>query len=329
MTNTPRVSGVTQSLLIGQISVLLILFPFVASYGQESGADNPGQDSYLVVLGIAQDAGFPQAGCRKNCCRDAWNSLTKRRSPASLAIVDSASRQRWLLECTPQFRDQLRLLGNAAPTKTLGLDGVFLTHAHIGHYAGLIQLGREVMGTKRVPVYAMPRMKQFLQGNGPWSQLVTLGNIDIRELADARPVRLNQHLTVTPFLVPHRDEFSETVGFRIQGPNRSAIFLPDIDKWERWNTNIEDILRTVDVAYLDGTFFADGELPGRDMSKIPHPFVAETIERLAKLPARERAKVRFLHFNHTNPVLDPQSDAAEAVRAAGHRLAVEGERFDL
>ena len=71
-------------------------------------------------------------------------------------------------------------------------------------------------------------------------------------------------------LIPHRDEYSETVGFVIRGPDRSALFLPDIDKWDRWERKIADVLADADVAYLDGTFFADGELLGRDMSKIPH-----------------------------------------------------------
>lgn len=297
----------------------------------DTASNIPSSDApYLVVLGIAQDAGYPQAGCRKACCTRVWAAPKERRHIVCLAIVDPMSRQRWLLECTPDFREQLHELDAIAPSKdTLGIDGILLTHAPIGHYAGLVHLGREVMGAHRVPVYAMPRMKRFLENNGPWSQLVTTENIAIRALGDGRPLKLNKRISVTPLLVPHRDEYSETVGFRIRGPNRSAVFIPDIDKWDRWKTKIEDIVREVDVAYLDGTFYANGELPGRDMSKISHPFIAESIQRLASLPKSERNKVRFLHFNHTNPVLDSASPATENVRAAGHHLAVEGERFKL
>ena len=261
---------------------------------------------YLVVLGIAQDAGYPQAGCRKSCCVTAWADPDRRRHAVCLAIVDPGSRQRWLVECTPDFRTQLHRLDAIAPPKdSLGIDGILLTHAHIGHYTGLTQLGREVMNANRVPVYTMPRMRQFLENNGPWSQLVTAKNIVIQRLAEGAPQQLNQRIQVTPLVVPHRDEYSETVGFHIRGPNRSAFFLPDIDKWDRWRTRIESVLSAVDVAYLDGTFFADGELPGRDMSKIPHPFIAESIQRFAKLPKGERNKVRFLHFNHTNAAPQP------------------------
>ena len=133
---------------------------------------------------------------------------------------------------------------------------------------------------------------------------------------------------VTPITVPHRGEFSETVAFRIAGSGRSVLWLPDIDSWREWDelgTRLEDALASVDAAYLDGCFFANGELPGRDMSKIPHPPIMDTIARLASLPASERAKVRFIHLNHTNPALDHASDAARAIGAAGMRVAGEGE----
>jgi len=285
---------------------------------------------YVVVLGIAQDAGYPQAGCRKDCCARAWADARLQRFAVTVAIVDPASGQRWFLDCSPDFREQLRALNKIAPPKEPpGIDGILPTHAHIGHYTGLMHLGREVMGTQQVPVYGMPRMRKFLETHGPWEQLVELRNIAVKDLADGKPVKLNERLIVTPFLVPHRDEYSETVGFRIEGPNRSVLYLPDIDKWARWGTKIEDVLKTVEVAYLDGTFFADGELPGRDMSKIPHPFIAESIERFAPLPLPERSKVRFLHLNHTNPALDPASEAAEKIREAGHRVAEQGERVSL
>lgn len=320
---------ITGALLIALLIGVLLLGNALADPPQLADSS-----PYLVVLGVAQDAGYPQAGCRKGCCERAWNDPAMRRHAACVAIVDPISGQRWLIECTPDFPEQLHQLDAiAAPKKGLsdglGIDGIFLTHAHIGHYTGLMHLGREVIGAGSVPVFAMPRMNQFLRSNGPWSQLVSANNIHIRELLESRPEKLNDRIRVTPVLVPHRDEYSETVGFRIEGPHRTAFFLPDIDKWDRWETKIEDVLRSCDVAYLDGTFYDNDELPGRDMSTIPHPFIAKSIERFSRLPDDQRAKVRFLHFNHSNPVLDPQSDAAKVVRAAGHHLAAENERFEL
>jgi pyrroloquinoline quinone biosynthesis protein B len=206
---------------------------------------------------------------------------------------------------------------------------VFLTHAHMGHYTGLMHLGREAMGARDVPVWAMPRMRGFLATSGPWSQLVSLHNIELRSLAADSTVQLGDSLRVTPFLVPHRDEFSETVGFRLEGPRGSIVWLPDIDKWERWDRRIEDVLAGATAAYLDGTFFDAAELPGRDMREIPHPFIVESLARFASLPASERSRIRFIHLNHTNRAAVRGTAERRRVEAAGLRVAHEGERVGL
>jgi len=296
---------------------------------------------YVVVLGVAQDAGYPHAGCRKSCCARAWNDPKLRRSVASLAIVDPVSGARWIIDATPDFTAQLQRLNEiTAPGERplaagspiaphLALDGILLTHAHIGHYTGLMYLGREGIGARRVPVYAMPRMKSFLESNGPWSQLVSLENIELRPLADRATIRLNDRISVTPIAVPHRDEFSETAGFVISGTKSSVLFLPDIDKWDRWSRKVEEVVATVDRAYVDGTFYADGEVAGRSMNEIPHPFVQETMARFAGSPGAERSKIRFIHLNHTNPALDPKGPARKSIVRAGFAVAEEGERFPL
>ena len=288
---------------------------------------------FVVVLGIAQDGGYPQAGSKPD--HPAWRDPSQRRLVSCLGLVDPSSGQRWLFDATPDFREQLHRFDETAPrADTPGLDGIFLTHAHVGHYTGLVHLGKEILGAAGVPVWAMPRMHGFLTGNGPWSQLVELGNIDLRGLHEGRTVRLNQRLTVTPVSVPHRDEFSETVGFLIAGPSRSIFFLPDIDKWEAWDEvagdgAVERILERVDVAYLDGSFYADGEVPGREMSEIRHPFISESLERLGGESSPHRGKIRFIHLNRTNPAIVDGSEAQNSVRRAGFAVAREGERVDL
>ena len=145
-------------------------------------------------------------------------------------------------------------------------------------------------------------------------------------------MRLSERLTVTPFLVPHRQEYSEVVGFHIQGPNRSVLFIPDIDSWEAWDdmgVRIEDMIAAVDVAYLDGTFFANGEIPGRDMSGFPHPFISHSMRRFENLEGKEKAKIRFIHLNHSNSALWPGSDARASVIGNGFQVAEEGERVDF
>jgi pyrroloquinoline quinone biosynthesis protein B len=285
---------------------------------------------FCVVLGMAQDGGVPHAGVRAH---KGWEDLKERRLAACLAVVDPLSGQRWMIEATPDFRDQLYRLDKIFPhEKRPVLDGIFLTHAHIGHYAGLIFLGYESMGTREVPVHAMPRMNHFLGTNGPWDQLVRYRNIVLKPLAHGKKVSLNDRLFITPFLVPHRQEYSEVAGFLIEGPEKKILFIPDIDRWEDWDeegVRIEDKIRKVDVAYLDGTFFADGEIPGRDMSGIPHPLIRKSMERFEKLPLEERNKVRFIHLNHTNPALDKEGEAQQEIRGRGFFVAEELERVEL
>ena len=289
-----------------------------------------GEDSkpYIYVLGVAQDAGYPQAGCYKKHCMPGWEDTSLRRGAVSLGLIDPETHQKYMFEATPNFPEQLFKLDAEAPSDEYELAGIFLTHAHIGHYAGLMFLGHEVMGASNVPVYAMPRMSQFLSTNGPWNQLVNYKNIVLRPLQHQKTQNLG-NIKVTPFLVPHRDEYSETVGYRIDGPNKSAIFIPDIDKWSDWQTDLSALVKTVDYALIDAAFFADGELPGRDMSKIRHPFVTESMEVLKNLSDIERQKVWFIHMNHTNPLLNPDSSQSQQVRSAGFNIATQGLRLDL
>ncbi len=287
----------------------------------------------LVVLGTSQDAGSPQMGHPED---PAWADPSLRRLATSLGVVDHETGDRFLFEATPDMREQLYRLDQVmAPARQPGLAGIFITHAHIGHYAGLMFLGHESMGASGVPLYTLPRMADYLAGNGPWDQLVRYGNVDLEALAPGDPVSAGR-LRVTPILVPHRQEYAEVAGYRIEGPSRSAFFLPDIDSWEEWDdweegpaARIEDIIASVDVAYLDATFYANGEIPGRDMSGFPHPFITHSMERFAGLSDEDRAKIRFIHVNHTNPVRYPDAPERDAVTEAGFGLADEGERFCL
>lgn len=310
-------------------SLIFIALACNLANAQQPVVDDKAQP-FLLVLGIAQDGGLPQAGTKHHA---GWEDARNKRRVVCLALIDPAANQRWLIEATPDFREQLHLLDVAAPVeRSPGLDGIFLTHAHMGHYTGLMFLGHESLGAKNVRVYVMPRMHGYLNRNGPWDQLVRYQNIDLKLLQDDVAVQLNDHLSVTPFLVPHRQEYSEVVGFRITGPNRSVMFIPDIDKWELWDeqgTRIEDMIVRVDVAYLDGTFYANGEIPGRDMSTFPHPFITHSMQRFQTLPDVERAKVRFIHLNHTNPALLPESEARRTIKKNGFRVAQEGERVEL
>jgi len=283
----------------------------------------------IYVLGVAQDAGYPQTGCYQPHCMRAWEDESLRRDASSIAVVDESAHSKYIFDATPDMREQLYALQKIATDADYALNGVFLTHAHIGHYVGIMHFGHEAMGAHDIPVYAMPRMHEFLSTNGPWDQLVRYKNIALQMMQDGNAIEFSDQLTVTPFRVPHRDEYSETVGYRIAGPNKSAVFIPDIDKWEDWDTDIRDVIRGVDYALLDASFFADGELPGRDMSAIKHPFVSESMELFKDLTNEEKARVVFIHFNHTNPLLIDDSEERALVEKQGFRVAYEGMRLEL
>ena len=297
---------------------LIIGFSFACS----QPAEKTPTTAYVMVLGVAQDAGYPQMNCKKACCKQAWKNPELKRTTSCLAIVDPISKEQWIIDATPNIKEQLQLLKQKTGTEKL--DGILLTHAHMGHYTGLMHFGREVMGTDNLPVFAMPKMRTFLQENGPWSQLVKLENINIKALKSDSTFSLNERIKISPFLVPHRDEFSETVGYEITINNKSLIFIPDIDKWEKWETNITELIKKVDYAFLDATFYKNGELK-RDMSEIPHPFVEESMSLFSTLSDADKQKVHFIHFNHTNPLLIENNTAQQEVLKKGFNLAKEGQ----
>jgi pyrroloquinoline quinone biosynthesis protein B len=292
----------------------------------------PSCEIEFVILGAGQDAGAPQIA---NPDDPAWDNPALRLFATSAALIDHANGERHLFEATPFITDQLQLLDEMAPSDApgLGLAGIFITHAHMGHYGGLMFAGFEAASANDVPVYAMPRLAEYLSTNGPWDQLVRYDNIELQPLSAREPAQVSGRISVAPYPVPHRDEYSETVGFVIQTPGRSVLFLPDLDSFEEWERDfgvrVEDMIARVDYAFLDATFYDDNELPGRDMSLIPHPRVAASMDRFDALPEAERSKVRFIHFNHTNPVRFADSEETRHVEARGYRLARRGDRHCL
>jgi pyrroloquinoline quinone biosynthesis protein B len=275
---------------------------------------------HVFVLGVAQDGGHPQPGCTRSCCAgaDVVPHLT-----TCVAIVDDG--HGWILDAGPDFRQHLALLDRAG----VELAGILLTHGHIGHYTGLMYLGREAMDAASMPVWAAPRLAGYLRSNGPWEQLVGNGNIDLRTIDTTASIRLTERVKVMAFAVPHRDEYSETVGFKISGPSASVLYVPDTDGWGEWDPPVEGHIAGSDIALLDATFFDGTELPNRNTKEIAHPLVVDSLARFSPLPDDERAKIRFTHLNHSNPLLDRNSDASIRVARAGMAVAAEGDVYEL
>jgi len=301
-----------------------------AQIRQRNQNDLIDQKVFLVVLGTVQDAGSPHIACKKQCCLKLFEDENYSRKVVSLGLIDQINFSKYIFEASPDLPSQMKAL------KEIGLvdnketpDGIFLTHAHIGHYSGLMYLGKEAMNAHELSVFAMPKMIRFLESNGPWDQLVANKNITLKKLNHKKKAKLNKDLSVTPLLVPHRDEYSETVGYIIKGPNKTALFLPDIDKWEKWNLDIIEMIKKVDYAFLDATFFDGKEINNRDISEIPHPFIIESMEKFRWLSSEDKGKIIFIHFNHTNPVLDKESEATKTILNKGFRIARRNDLFEL
>ena len=291
---------------------------------------HPQPAPFLVVLGNVQDGGSPHIGCTKSCCAVLWGHPDPKRKVTCLGLVDPVNEQSFIFEATPDFPEQLKALHRFTPFQKDDIpNGIFLTHAHIGHYSGLMYLGKEAFNSHQTEVFVMPKMQIFLEKNGPWNQLINEKNIEIQPLTNQVHHQINSLIKVKPFLIPHRDEYSETVGYQIEGPNKTALFIPDIDKWHEWGEDITHKITLVDYAFIDGTFLDSDEINHRDISEIPHPFISETMDLFSSMPLKEKNKIYFIHLNHTNPGLDNHSEQAKKIRNLGFHVANYLEKFPL
>ena len=85
----------------------------------------------------------------------------------------------------------------------------------------------------------------------------------------------------------------------------------------------------MDYAFIDGTFYDAAEINNRDISTIPHPFIIESMNRFKDLPVAEKKKIYFIHFNHTNPVLNKKSKQYMQVIQNGFNIARIGDIIKL
>jgi pyrroloquinoline quinone biosynthesis protein B len=236
-----------------------------------------------------------------------------------LPIIDPATREYWLIDAPPQLEQAIR------PLTHLSLKGIFLTPAHIGHYTGLIFLGKEALNTQNLPVYCSPRMDFFLHQNQPWAALIQNQNIVTHQILSHDSTFLSSKLTVAQIAVPHRPDFTDTFAYFVIGPKKSLFYCPDIDYWPVNNPSFQAICDLNEYLLLDATFYSPEELPGRDLTKIPHPFVTDTVKQLRDYSK----KTTLIHFNHSNPLLNPDSQETQKTLSQGFQIAQLGDTFPL
>jgi pyrroloquinoline quinone biosynthesis protein B len=283
----------------------------------------------LNVLGTAQDGGLPHPNCFCDNCKRALTDSRFKRMASSLAIFLPDEEQWHLIEATPDMREQIARFQMRYGMQSQLMSSIFLTHAHIGHFPGLMFLGKEAINSKELPVMAGKKMKKLLENHAPWSQLTALHNIDVQEMEERVAIRLSSEVTVTPLLVPHRNEFSETYAFWIEGPSKKVLFIPDIDRWDEWDLDIRKLAEEADICFLDGTFHSPDDLASinRDFRQIPHPLMSETMELLQGLAGE--TEIYFIHLNHSNPVLHQDERLRKEMEANGFFIAEEEMEFRL
>lgn len=288
----------------------------------------------LRILGIAQDGGLPHIGCDCERCDAARSDPERRASPvASVAAIAPQQRAVWIVDATPDLARQLDMLADVRELAVGGVDrtplsGILLTHAHIGHYLGLAQLGYEAVSAEGVPVHASARMVEFLRTNAPWDQLVRLHNIEPKVAEPGVSVELGDGLTATPLRVPHRGEYTDTLGWYLSGARKRVLYIPDTDPWAKWDADIDTVLEGVQLLLVDGTFYDGDELPGRDLSEIGHPLMTDTMDRFADRLGPD-FELWFIHLNHSNPTLDPDSPQRRKLEQAGFVIAELGREVEL
>lgn len=316
----------------GFLAVLALLGAGLLSTAAAEDLATP--SPFLRILGTAQDGGLPHAACACDRCSLAWQESSHARLITSLALVLPSSDRIFLFDATPDLREQLNRLADlrrppADRVDRHPIDGVFLTHAHIGHYLGLAFFGYEAIHTRDLPVFATPRMAEFLRTSGPWSQLVEMANIELRELSPGDSFSPPDQVTVTAVKAPHRDEYADTLGFLIVGPRQTVFYLPDTDSWAAWDPPVTELLRQVDIALLDGTFFSADELPGRRIEEIGHPLIEHSMDLLQGMVDETGLEVYFTHLNHSNPVLDGDGDVRRRIEARGFHVLDDGFEIPL
>ena len=287
-------------------------------------------DQFILILGTAQDGGYPHVGCNRSCCIKVENNLSLMRLISSIAIIDQEKQKFWLIDLSPDINEQLRLLRKYINKYDYPhFAGIFFTHAHIGHYAGLLNLGLEVLNLNNIPIYAFPKMKSFLENNSIFQQLIDNKNIILNDINDNMEIKLTEDISISAFYVPHRNELSETVGYRIKSNEQSIIYIPDIDSWQEWDVRLDDLSKNNDILILDGTFYNKNEIKNRDITKIPHPTIKETMLITNHFKLEEKNKIYFTHLNHTNKAVDNKSKEYNNILTSGYNILKDNQIFKL
>jgi pyrroloquinoline quinone biosynthesis protein B len=296
---------------------------------------------HIRVLGSAAGGGVPQWNCACPNCRAARDNPHLRRFQASVAV--SADGERWLLaNVTPDIRHQIDLFEKLAPhaARRSPIAAVALTDANIDHALGLLELRQ----AERLSVYSTETVRDVVLAGSSALRVFSKPPHEWHIIADS-PVHVNDASGLpmglrvraidvgglTPQYDGGRQATGATSAILISDGTERMVYAPTLGTI---NNTLSRELALADAAFLDGTFFTDHELSmqalgtrtARQMGHLPVSGDGGILHAVIGLGGKHRY---FTHINNTNPVLDPMSDAARAVREAGWALAEDGFTFTL
>ncbi|MFB6144758.1 MAG: MBL fold metallo-hydrolase [Candidatus Nanohaloarchaea archaeon] len=266
----------------------------------------------VEVLGNVQDGGVPHLGCSCEVCEKAREDPKEAKYVGSLMLKQNSEEDsvRYLIDATPDVRFQIK--GDY-------LDGIFTSHGHLGHIAGLLFFGMEALDSSDLPVYCTEKTEHFLRNNDPWRLLIDRGQVDVNQIEDGEEIDILGGC-IEPVEVEHRYVNTDTVAFMIHGEEKKLFYLSDIDEWTE---NAEQAVESADIAIIDGTFWTKDEIERYE--EVPHPPIKESMDRFEDLDT----EVHFTHLNHTNPALREDSEEREELESRGFSVVEKGQEFHI
>lgn len=287
----------------------------------------------VIVLGSAQDGGFPQWDCNCVNCQLSRSGELRFRLRSSLALEDDLGNI-IILDASPDLKHQVDVIGSSrqrigriCSDRVSPIDAILITHAHWGHVMGLLEFSAGA--SFEVPVYCSPSVSSIIYASPVFRSLIDGDFIRIMEFKDNIPLEIvnyrgqKTYFKLEAFKVPHREDFTDTYGFKIFHKSSSITYIPDIKVLD------EEIIRKIDdtdFLFFEGTFYWDDELwrvskikrTSKELGHIP------IVESLLILRELEIDMKYYIHLNHTNPVLRSGSDERRSVEDAGIKIVDDG-----
>lgn len=266
----------------------------------------------IEILGNVQDGGVPHLGCSCEVCEAAREDANKQKYVGAMLVKENGEEDsiQYLIDASPDIRYQI---------KGEYLDGVFLSHGHLGHTGGILYFGTEALDTDGLAVHCTPEMRNFLMNNDPYRLLVDRGQIDIQEFDNEERINV-QGGWIEPRHVLHRYVTTDTTSFMIKGDEKKLYYLSDIDEW---TDDAKESVREADIAVVDGTFWSKEEIERYE--EVPHPTIQDTMEEFEG----DDVEIHFTHLNHTNPVLREESEERKEVEENGFGVVERGQVFEI